>query len=198
MLKSESVMLRPLQLPFYSRDTAVVARDLLGKSLVRKLDGEMMEGVLVETEAYYGLEDPASRAFLGMKEYNRLMWGAPGVVFVYNVHRYWMFNIVAHEPDEVGAVLVRAVEPTVGTKLMLNNRPVDSLKDLTSGPGKLTIAFAIDKSLNGASLTRLDGEVSILNTDRKVEVASSRRIGVTRDLERNLRFYAKGNPFVSR
>ena len=106
---------------FYSRDPAVVARDLLGKRLVRVLNGEALEGTIVETEAYYGAEDPASRAFHGRKNYNRLMWGEPGRVFIYNVHRYWMLNVVAHEPDEIGAVLIRAIEPTRGIESMLSN-----------------------------------------------------------------------------
>ncbi len=109
---------------FYTRDPAVVARDLLGKRLLRVLNGEALEGTIVETEAYFGAEDPTSRAFHGRKNYNRLMWGEPGRVFIYNVHKYWMLNVVAHVPDEIGAVLIRAIEPTRGIESMLSNRPV--------------------------------------------------------------------------
>ena len=122
---------------FYSRDPAVVARALLGKRLVRVLSSEVLEGMIVETEAYFGTEDPASRAFNGRKNYNRLMWGEPGRVFIYNVHRYWMFNVVAHEPDKVGAVLIRAMEPTRGLETMLRNRPVKEPRALTSGPNAI-------------------------------------------------------------
>lgn len=183
---------------FYMRDPAVVARDLLGKRLVRRWDGEVLEGVLVETEAYYGLRDPASRAFHGMKNYNRPMWGEPGRVFIYNVHRYWMFNVVAHEPGEVGAVLIRALEPTGGIDIMLRNRPVGDLRGLTSGPGRLTTALAIDRGLNGVDVTAESSPIFIAAGDGDFEVGRSHRRGVRRDLEEELRFFIKGNRFVSR
>ena len=183
---------------FYGRDPAVVARDLLGMRLIRRLDGEVLEGAIVETEAYYGLRDPASRAFHGMKNYNRLMWLEPGRAFVYNVHRYWMFNIVAHEPGEVGAVLIRALEPAKGVEIMLRNRPVEDLRELTSGPGKLTTALDIDKGLHGADVTTDRSEIFVVADDLDFEVGTSHRIGVRRDLEEELRFFVKGNRFVSR
>ena len=183
---------------FYSRDPAVVARDLLGKRLVRVLNGEALEGTIVETEAYYGAEDPASRAFHGRKNYNRLMWGEPGRVFIYNVHKYWMLNVVAHEPGEIGAVLIRAIEPTRGIESMLSNRPVKETRGLTSGPGKLTLALGIDKGSHGASVLSPGSEIRILDTTSDPVIGTSRRIGVTRDLDRDLRFYVEGNPYVSR
>lgn len=183
---------------FYRRDPAMVAGELLGKTLIRSFRGGSLEGIIVETEAYYGLQDPASRAFRGKKNYNRLMWGEPGRVFVYNVHRYWMFNVVAHEPGEVGAVLVRALEPTRGLDAMVRNRPVEDHEELTSGPGKLTIAFGIDKGLHGQDVTDPESEVYIVDGALEHEIGTSRRIGVTRDLERDLRFYVKGSPHVSR
>jgi DNA-3-methyladenine glycosylase len=183
---------------FYSRDPAAVAQELLGKRLIRVLNGEALEGTIVETEAYFGATDPASRAFHGKKNYNRLMWGEPGRVFIYNVHKYWMLNIVAHEPDEIGAVLIRAIEPTRGIESMLRNRPVDSLRALTSGPGKLTIALGIDKGSHGASVLSLGSEIRILDSSAYPEIGASRRIGVPKDLDRDLRFYVEGNPLVSR
>ena len=103
---------------FYERDTETVARKLLGKRLIRKMGDECLEGIIVETEAYYGLHDPASRAYHGLKKYNEPMWREPGKTFIYNVHRYWMLNIVAHKPNQIGAVLIRAVEPTKGLEAM--------------------------------------------------------------------------------
>jgi len=183
---------------FYSRDPAVVARELLGKRLVRVLKGEALEGTIVETEAYYGAEDPASRAFHGRKNYNRLMWGEPGRIFIYNVHKYWMLNIVAHEPDEIGAALIRAIEPTRGIESMLSNRPVKEPRSLTSGPGKLTLALGIDKASHGASVLSPGSEIRILDAASDPVIGTSRRIGVTRDLDRDIRFYVEGNPYVSR
>ena len=193
-MDSEQVLTRE----FYRRDPAIVAGELLGKTLIRRFGGGSLEGVIVETEAYYGLRDPASRAFRGKKNYNRLMWGEPGRVFVYNVHRYWMFNVVAHEPGEVGAVLIRALEPTKGMDTMMRNRPVEDHEELTSGPGKLTIAFGMDKDLHGQDVTDPESEVYIVDGALEHEIGTSRRIGVTRDLDVDLRFFAKGSPYVSR
>ena len=193
-MDSEKVLPRS----FYGRDTATVAREMLGKRLIRRFEGVSMEGIIVETEAYYGLQDPASRAFSGRKNYNKNMWEEPGRAFIYNVHKYWMFNVVAHEPGEIGAVLVRAVEPTRGVEMMLRNRPVEDSRGLTSGPGKLTIALGIGKGLHGQDVTDPESEVYIVDGALEHEIGTSRRIGVTRDLDVDLRFFAMGSPYVSR
>lgn len=186
---------------FYERDPETVARDLLGKILVRKIEAAVLSGIIVEAEAYYGPGDPASRAYDGMRNFNRPMWEEPGRAFIYNVHKYWMLNVVAHKPGGVGAVLIRAVEPLEGIDIMMRNRGFgdsDRLVDLTNGPGKLTVAFGIDKSLNRACLTSGDSPLYILNNRLQVRISSSKRIGVKADLDRNLRFYVEGNRFVSR
>ena len=191
-------MTRTLGRGFYERDPADVARGLLGKTLVRKLGSERPEVVIVETEAYYGEEDPASRAFKGLKSYNEVMWGEPGRLFIYNVHRYWMLNFVAHEPGGVGGVLIRALEPTLGVEAMLAHRPVEKLTELTGGPGKLSVALAVDRGLNGLKATDENCPVHVLQGGSEPEVASSHRVGVTQDLPEKLRFYVKGSRFVSR
>ena len=183
---------------FYERDPALVARELLGKLLVLESQGSFLGGVIVETEAYYGLEDPASRAYRGMKDYNRLMWGEPGRVFIYNVHRYWMLNIVAHEAGGVGAVLIRALEPTHGVDVMMTNRPVMDARELTNGPGKLTVALDVDRKLMGMDVTRPDSEIRVFDHEIDFEVGTSNRIGVSLDLDEELRFYVMGNGYVSR
>ena len=171
---------------------------MLGKKLVRRLGGESLEGLIVETEAYYGVDDPASRAYRGRKRYNAAMFGEPGSLFIYNVHRYWMLNFVAHEPGEVGAVLIRALEPTEGVETMRANRPAMKVTDLTSGPGKLTMALNVDMSLNGLPVTDETRPVHVLGNHLDFEVGRSNRIGVTKDLSEKLRFYMKGNNYVSR
>lgn len=181
-----------LPIGFYERDPELVARDLLGKRLLRKTDGGSLVGIIVEAEAYYGRDDPASRAYRGMKPYNRLMWSEPGKAFIYNVHNNWLFNVIAHEPGKVGGVLIRAIEPTEGVETMKLNRGVGNLLRLTSGPGRLTKALAIDKSLNGAPVTSRDSEIQILDCFTDFEIESSGRIGVRRDLDKPLRFYIKG------
>lgn len=183
---------------FYKRDPERVAKELLGNRLVRKWEDNFLEGIIVETEAYYGLADPASRAYHGVKRYNKAMWEEPGRAFIYNVHKYWMFNVVAHKRNGIGAVLVRALKPVRGIKIMKRNRPVKDVSDLTSGPGKLTVALAIDKSLNGIPVTSRRSVVMIVNNKMEFEMGESHRIGVKQDLERELRFYVKGCKFVSR
>jgi len=192
------VSAKALSTQFYERDPAVVAKELLGKRLIRRLDREILEGIIVETEAYYGLEDPASRAHQGLKNYNKLMWSEPGRAFIYNVHNNWMFNIIAHEPKEVGGVLIRAIEPTKGIDYMKSNRKVENLCELTSGPGKLTKALKIDKRSNGVFVTSEESQIFVANDEMKFELGGSRRIGVKNDLRIDLRFFIKGNQFVSR
>jgi DNA-3-methyladenine glycosylase len=183
---------------FYERDPVIVARSLLGKRLIRKLSENLLAGIVVETEAYSGLEDPASRAFHGVKKYNRLMWDEPGRAFIYNVHKYWMLNIVAHERNQIGAVLIRAIEPTDGLGIMLKNRPVTKVRNLTNGPGKLTSALKIDKRLNGVYVVSFRNEIAVINNEIDFEIGCSPRIGVRTDLPQNLRFFILGNKFVSR
>lgn len=182
---------------FYQRKTDTVARELLGKILVRRLNGILLGGVIVETEAYFGGDDPASRAYNGLKEYNRVMFEEPGRVFIYNVHKYWMLNVIAHNTG-VGGILIRAIEPTIGVEAMKHNRPVKNPRDLTSGPGKLTLALDVDKSLNGVDATSIHSPVYVLDNDYECSIETSHRIGVTRDLPEHLRFYVKDNRYVSR
>jgi len=181
---------------FYSRETEAAAKDLLGKILVRRLGDELLGGIIVETEAYFGAEDPASRAFQGMKRYNSVMFGEPGHLFIYNVHKYWMLNFIAHDIG-VGGILIRAIEPTMGIETMQENRPVKRLTDLTSGPGKLTLALDVNRSLNGQATTDDSCEIHVLDNEYEFEMGTSHRIGVTKDLPEHFRFYVKNNKFVS-
>ena len=187
-----------LPVEFFERETGLVAEELLGKRLIRRLNEGLLEGIIVETEAYYGSDDPASRAYHGIKTYNRPMWSRPGRAFIYNVHKYWMFNIVAHRPKETGAVLIRAIEPTEGIRVLKRNRAVENVFELTNGPGKLTVALMIDKSLNSVPVTSFESEVFVANNRMEFTVGRSHRIGVRRDLSRKLRFFIEGNKFVSK
>jgi DNA-3-methyladenine glycosylase len=187
-----------LRRKFFQRDPKNVALDLLGKKLVRRLDLQKIEGMIVETEAYYGVKDPASRAYKGLKSYNKSMWSSPGRLFIYNVHKYWMFNIVAHYPKEVGAVLIRAVEPLNGIEYMKKRRRTQDIYQITSGPGKLTIAFKIDKSLNELDITSEKSQIHIFNYETDFKISSSKRIGVKKDLNQNMRFFIKNNKYVSK
>ncbi len=184
---------------FYERDPALVARDLLGKILFRRLDSEILSGKIVETEAYYGGNDPSSKAYRGKKKFNELMFMDVGKAFIYMVHGNWLLNIVAHLKGHVGAVLIRAMEPLQGIETMRKNRNVKDIHNLTSGPGKLTKALVITKELNGIDVTKRNSElVMVKGKEESFEVCSSHRIGVKVDLPQKLRFFVKGNKFVSK
>lgn len=183
---------------FYERDTATVARELLGKILTHRTAGKMTSGKIVETEAYYGEGDPASRASDKKTERNKIMWGPGGFAFVYMVHGHWLFNVTSEREGTPGAVLIRAVEPVEGLDLMKRRRGKKDRLELTSGPGKLTQALGITKEHHGMDLTS-SGELVILEgKDQEFKIGTSHRIGVSADLERELRFFISGNRFVSR
>lgn len=191
--------IRVLPKEFYERDPALVAKGLLGKILVRKLGSQILCGKIVETEAYYGENDPASKAYRGRKRFNELMFMDVGKAFIYTVHGNWLLNIVAHLKDDVGAVLIRAIEPLQGIEIMMKNRKVKDASALTNGPGKLTKALAITKKLNGVDVTKDDSELKVAEKGlESFDVGSSHRIGVKSDLSQELRFYIKGNRFVSK
>ena len=184
---------------FYERDTSEVARALLGKILVHRGHGGITNGKIVETEAYYGEGDPASRASRGKTKMNEIMWGPGGRAFVYVVHGNCLFNVTAEREGVPGAVLVRALEPLEGIELMQKRRGTKLEKELTSGPGKLTKAMAITRAHHGLDLTNSHSELVIVEGEpQDFVIGSSHRIGVSADLERKLRFYIDGNPFVSR
>lgn len=191
--------MRVLPRNFYERTPDTVARELLGKILVRRVNSEILSGKIVETEAYYGENDPASKAYKGKKKFNAPMFSIVGKTFIYMVHGNWLLNIVAHPKGSVGAVLIRAVEPIQGLETMKKNRNAKSIYELASGPGKLTKALAITKELNGVDVTRKNSPLIVVEGEKKIfEVCSSRRVGVKFDLPQELRFFIKGNKFVSK
>lgn len=191
--------MKPLPRSFYERDTAQVARELLGKVLVHRLPEGTTSGKIVETEAYYGKGDPASRASRKRTKLNWLMWERGGLAFVYMVHNHWLFNVTTERKGIPGAVLIRALEPLKGLELMKRRRGVTEEQNLASGPGKLTRAMGITHDHHGLDLTIGRNELMITGgRPEPFEIASSHRIGVSSDLKKKLRFYIKKNPYVSR
>src|SRR3990172_4976408 len=149
---------------FYARDTETVARELLGKVLVREVNGRAVRCRIVETEAYYGQNDPASHAARGRTKRNSVMFGRPGRAYVYfNYGVHHLLNVVCEVEGTAGAVLIRAVQPVKGVRLLLANRPVDNIKRLTNGPGKLTQALAVNLAHNDRPLNR--AELGIIDSD---------------------------------
>ncbi|HDS59081.1 MAG TPA: DNA-3-methyladenine glycosylase [Thermoplasmatales archaeon] len=187
----------PLGKPFYERDPAAVARELLGRVLVVDREAEC-SGAIVETEAYYGLSDPASRAARGKTKLSRWMWEDAGTSFVYMVHGHWLFNVITERRGKPSGVLIRAVEPREGVEEMRRRRQTDRETNLTSGPGKLTRALGITGRDNGIAVYLPRSSIRIEEGERAENVATSHRIGVRSDLPEHLRFFIPGNPFVSR
>jgi DNA-3-methyladenine glycosylase len=181
---------------FYSRDTEKVARGILGKILAHKTEEGTLKGKIVEVEAYLGLDDPGAIGFRRVKNVPQALLMPAGYTFVYFTYgNHWMLNVNA-KVGKLGAVLIRALEPLEGIEIMKRNRGVNDTRDLTNGPGKLTKAFGIDKSHDGLDLT--GDELFIEDSDEKVKVARSTRIGISKGKNEMLRFYIKNNTFVSK
>ncbi len=143
-----------LERDFYARPTITVARELLGKKLVRQINGAKLSGIIVETEAYCGRADSACHAHRGKTPRNAVMFGRAGVAYVYFTYgMHYMLNLVTEEEGNPCAVLVRSLLPLSGQDEMQARRKRHG-KELTNGPAKLCQAMAIDKSLNGWDLTR--------------------------------------------
>lgn len=188
---------KKLDRSFFERDSKQVAKDLLGKLLIKNEGEKTLKGKIVETEAYYGYDDSASRVSQnGRTDMTEIMWDYPGKIFVYMVHNNWMFNFITESKGEPGAVLIRAVEPLEGTETMKERRDMP-LKRLTDGPGKLTEAFGINKKFKGNFIN----ECSLSLKRRQKEnfkIEKSGRIGISEGKDKQWRFYIKGNKFVSK
>jgi DNA-3-methyladenine glycosylase len=188
-----------LEPDFYADHTLKVAKKILGKVLyVKGKRGEVVAGRIVETEAYRA-DDPASHSCKGETPRAKIMFGDPGVAYVYFIYgMYEMLNFVTEPRGDAGAVLIRAIEPLVGEELMKKRRKTARTRHaLTSGPGKLCRAFGIEMSHNGASLQ--GPEIWVEDDGFKVgKIATSPRIGITQGKDKLWRFYLDGNSFVSK
>jgi DNA-3-methyladenine glycosylase len=178
-------------------DTASLARYLIGKILVRETAEGVASGRIVETEAYV-VGDAAGHAYRGMTPRNRSLFLERGYAYVYLAYgTAYMLN-VSSETAGIGAgVLIRALEPRDGIPIMQRNRNIERPRDLARGPGKLTAALRIDQRLDGRDLCR-EGPLWLGRCDQEPgEIGQSIRIGIARDVNRLLRFYIRGSPFVS-
>lgn len=190
----------PLPREFYDRPTLTVARELLGKQLVHRLDGEILRGRIVETEAYIGRDDPACHAAAGLTPRTRLMFGPPGFAYVYFIYgMYFCLNAVTEARGFPAAVLIRAVEPLSGLATMRRLRNKERLSDIGSGPGKLCQAFDINKVQNGLDLCGSSLMITADDSDAAPaeKVISTTRIGIRVGTEKPWRFILKDNPFIS-
>lgn len=195
-----------LQFPYYQNpDVLFLAKDLLGKVLFTQIKGEMTAGIIVETEAYFGVQDKASHAYGGRRtDRTETMYAAGGVSYVYLCYGlHHLFNVVTSVKDEPHAVLIRAVEPFEGKEIMERRRNMPAAKPaISSGPGSAAKALGIDRTFNAKNLT---GE-EIWIEDHGIryadeEIAATPRIGIAYAQEHALlpwRFFVKGNKYVSK
>ena len=189
---------------FYARDTEQVARDLLGTVLFSTIGGQRVSGRIVETEAYIGPHDPASHGAerIGKTRRNDSMFGPPGIAYVYRIYGvHWCLNAVTHEPNYPAAVLIRAVEPIDGIRVMMQRRfgsATGNEKQLANGPGKLAAAFAIDGASDGHALDHVPLWIEAGTPVAHRDIVAGPRIGITKAADWPLRFCIRDCPWLSR
>ncbi|WP_204848105.1 DNA-3-methyladenine glycosylase [Rhodopila globiformis] len=178
-------------------DTARLARFLIGKMLVRMLAEGVASGRIVETEAY-SIGDPAGHAYRGVTPRNRALFLERGYAYVYLAYGSSFMLNVSSEISGVGAgVLIRAIEPIEGIAIMQRNRDIERVRDLARGPGRLCAALDIDRRLDGIDLCQAGPLWLGSDGHAPDEIGQGKRIGITRAADSPLRFYVRGNGFVS-
>ena len=196
----------PLPVDFYGRDPRAVSRDLLGKVLVRRQQRKLLTARIVEVEAYLGLDDPAAHSASGRTARNFVLFGPPGLTYVYFIYgNHYCFNVSCLPDGEAGGVLFRALQPISGIERMAEARDISidapgDLRKLTSGPGRLAEAFGITRERdNEKDLTNPKSDLFIVDDGfRPHRIEVTPRIGITKAAERPLRYIIAGNKFVSR
>jgi DNA-3-methyladenine glycosylase len=204
--RRDPVIIRRLRRTELPGNTVALARFLIGKVIVRELPTGRLAGRIVETEAYPP-RDPAAHHFRGLTPRTRSMFLRRGHAYVYfSYGNHFMLNVSSEAPGVGGGVLIRAMEPLEGMEQMQAYRETDHILDLLRGPGRLACALQIDRRLDGIDLCTPGslwvGVVALANPSsgsipRKNRLGKSPRIGITRAAQRLLRFYERGNPFVS-
>jgi DNA-3-methyladenine glycosylase len=195
--------LKKLPRSFYIRPPLLVAKDLLGKTLVRKFGTTLLSGKIVEVEAYYGEKDPASHAYRGITKRNEVMFREGGFLYVYFTYgMHFCANVVTGRANKGEAVLLRALEPIDGIDTMRENREMigekGNLNSLTNGPAKICQAFGIQREQNGTDL--LGDEIYLTEGEplEKSKIGVSTRIGISQGKEKKWRFFIKGNTWVGK
>lgn len=168
---------------FFSDNADDVAKKLLGKILVRKINGKNLKAMIVETEAYFDEKDPASRAVQN-GDLRKTMEMKPGTILVYGVHNNWLINFVTNLEKKAEAVLIRALEPI-------------NFRGNTKGPGLLTKSLRIDKKFHKGNVGA-SKEIWLEENPKSYDFEKGFRIGIKKDLPKKMRFFIKNNPYVSR
>ena len=194
-----------LDAEFFNADPRKVARKLLGKLLIRKTARGLLVGRVVETEAYLGRGDAAAHAAAGKTARNAVLFGPPGIAYIYFIYgNHYCLNVSCLPDGVPGGVLFRALEPVSGIEEMAAARGVtiareSDLKKISSGPGRLCEAMGITRQGdNGKSLVSRKSDLRLADDGYRIgRVAVTSRIGITKSAEQPLRFFIAGNRFVS-
>lgn len=188
----------PLPATFYQRSPEVVARQLLGKAIVRRIQDILVGGLIVETEAYKSKDDPASHSHRGIGKRNKSMFAEAGTLYVYTIHAKHCLNAVTEKEGVGSAVLVRAVEPIWAIKRMRENRGKDDIRQLCRGPAMLCQALEVNLTLDGLDLCA-GRQIWISDVGVKItsKIRAGSRIGISQGQDLPLRFFVAGNRFVS-
>ena len=197
--------LSPLARSFFARAPRRVARELLGKILVRDSGKLLLAARIVEVEAYLGEDDPAAHAAVGNTARNSVLFGPPGYAYVYFIYgNHYCLNVSCEREGKAGSVLFRALEPLQGIKEMARARNIalqgsGDLRRLTSGPGRLAEAFGITRARdNGVDLTSPASGLWIGDDGyRATSIQITPRVGISKAADQPLRFFLAGNAFVS-
>lgn len=195
--------LHTLPRTFYDRDPREVGPDLLGKILVRRIGRKILTARIVEVEAYLGADDPAAHASIGRTPRNAVLFGPPGLAYVYFIYgNHYCLNVSCLPDGTPGGILFRALEPLQGIDQMFTLRgiTVDSdLRQLTSGPGRLAAAFGITRERdNGKDLTSAKSDLYIAEDGAPPpRILITKRVGVKKAIDMPLRYIVAGNQFVS-
>jgi DNA-3-methyladenine glycosylase len=217
-LRSTQAQIHPLARAFYARDPRRVARELLGKVLVRHENSRQFPSPLtariVEVEAYLGENDPAAHSAAGRTARNSVLFGPPGYAYIYFIYgNHYCLNVSCEPEGRAGGVLFRALEPLSGVKEMAKarglaihdlgnsgNTPIKDLINLTSGPGRLCEAFSITRARdNGCDLTSPSSPLWIGDDGYRARgIQTTPRIGISKATDKPLRYLIAGNPFVSK
>jgi len=184
---------------FYNTSTVAVAKALIGQVLLHRFDGRWIGGPIVETEAYLHRGDPASHSARGRTPANASMFGGPGTLYVYSIHAKFCLNAVTGPVDRGAAVLIRAIEPVWGCPQMQQHRGKDQPKQWTRGPAMLCQALGIDRSDDGRSLVTDPALGIFADPDAaRRKIRRTRRIGISKAVERKLRFVDPDSAYLSR
>ena len=193
---------------FFDRNAVTVARELLGKLLIRREGRKLLAGRIVEDEAYLGALDPAAHAYVGRTARNAVLFGPPGHAYVYFIYgNHYCTNVSCIPEGDAGSVLLRALEPVFGITEMAKLRGVvlsetpraSQLRLISSGPGRMSEALGITRERdNGKDLTDPRSDLWLADDGYRVgRIATTKRIGINKAIDEPLRFVIAGNPFVS-